>query len=240
MGKLLFVNTNRINGIFGVVICAAIAACGIGLTMGGNYAGALLIPFGIAGVAFCLKIATQRAEIYEHGFVSKSIYGSVSGSYSDLKSIYRMAVRRNGVLTTNIFLTTNAGQKLGISNEKFLKGDDKMELLLDRSSGDLAETWAKTLDKGTEVVWLKDGDSPLLKIRKDGVLVEPKNGLPTFIPLGQFQIKNATFPGSVEILNHDQKVMNINSVAPNYFVGLKLIELLLGKQQQSKAATNRG
>ncbi len=159
-----------------------------------------LIPFGIAGFAFCLKIATQRAEIYEHGFVSKSIYGSVSGRYSDLKSIYRVAVRRNGVLTTNIFLTVNSGQKLGISNEKFLKGDDKMELLLDRASGDLAETWAKNLDKGTEAVWLKDGDRPLLKIRKDGVLVEPKNGLPTFIPLRQFQIKNATFPGPVQIL----------------------------------------
>src|SRR5882724_1278634 len=118
MGKLLFVNTNRINGIFAVVICLALVAIGIWLTIDGTYVAAIFVPLGILGIKFFLKMATQRTELYEQGFISKNIFGGVRGRYADLKSITRSAVRVNGVLNTNIFLTTNSGQKLIVSNEK--------------------------------------------------------------------------------------------------------------------------
>src|SRR5262249_7892791 len=98
MGKLLFVNTNRFNGIAYVTLCLALAALGVGLTWDHTYVGIIFIPLGLWGAKFFLKMATQRAEFYEQGFRSKSIYGELSGRYADLKSIMRMAVVRNGVL----------------------------------------------------------------------------------------------------------------------------------------------
>jgi len=229
MGKLLFVNTNRINGIFAVVICLALVAIGIWLTIDGTYVAAIFVPLGLLGIKFFLKMATQRTELYEQGFISKNIYGGVRGRYGDLKSITRSAVRVNGVLNTNIFLTTNSGQKLIVSNEKLLKGDDKMELLMERASTAMAEVWAKNLERQTEVVWLMDGSKPLLKIRKDGVLVGDKSGVDTYIPFGQFQMKPLYGLG-VQILNGDQKVMTTNSGVPNFHVGLALITILANKR----------
>src|SRR3954454_2451419 len=109
MGELLFVNTNRANGIFGVILCLAMRAIGLWTTLSGAYPGVVLIPLGIYLGKFCLKIATQRTELYEQGFVSKNIFGSVRGRYADLKSIVRGAVKTNGVLQTNIHFVTNSG-----------------------------------------------------------------------------------------------------------------------------------
>jgi|SRR5882724_4600311 len=235
MGKLLFVNTNRVNGIFAVVLCLALVAIGAGLTLERTYAGIILIPLGILGIKFFLKMATQRTEFYEQGFVSNNIFGSVRGRYADLKSIVRGAVRVNGVLTTNIHFVTNSGEKLSISNEKFLKGDDKMQLLVEQASIAMAEVWAKNLERQTEVVWLTNGSSPLLKIRKDGVLVEGKAGSEGFISLNQFQVKSL-YGLDVQILNGDQKVITVSSGAQNYFVGLILIAMLQPKQRSMAAS----
>lgn len=237
MGKLLFVNTNRVNGIFGVVLCLAMVAVGLWTTLSGAYAGAVLIPLGIYLGKFCLKVATQRTELYEQGFISKNIFGSVRGRYADLKSIVRGAVRTNGVLQTNIHFVTNSGEKLTLSNEKFLQGDDKMELLLEHSSAAMAEVWAKNLECQMEVVWLTKGSSPLLKIRKEGVLVEGKTGAEGLIALRQFQIK-PLYGLQVQILNGDQEVITVNSGAPNYFVGLVLIAMLQTKQKSMAASTS--
>src|SRR5437667_3738510 len=110
MGKLLFVNTNRTNGIVGVGLCLAMAALGVWTTLSGAYAGSVLIPLGIYLGKFCLKIATQQNELYEQGFVSKNVFGGVRGRYADLQSIARGAVRTNGVTQTNIHFVTNSGE----------------------------------------------------------------------------------------------------------------------------------
>jgi hypothetical protein len=239
VGKLLFVNTNRTNGIFGVIICGALVVFGMWALVGGGYYGALMVLLGIGGGKFALQIATQKTELYEQGFVAKNIYGSVTGRYTDLKTIVRGAVRYNGVLNTNIHFVTNSGGKVMVSNEKFLKGDDKMDLLLTRSSGALAEVWAKTLESQGEVVWLMNGANPLLKIRKEGILVEGKPGSEGFIPLGQLQFKPA-FGMQVQLLKGTEKVVTANSDAANYYVGLALISKLLESQQRSMAAAPRG
>ncbi len=236
MGKLLFVNTNRVNGIAAIVICLAMIAIGIWLTLDGTYVAAIFVPLGLLGIKFFLKIATQRVELYEQGYVSKNIFGGVRGRYADLKALTRSAVTRNGVLNTDIFLTTNAGEKVIIHNEKFLKGDDKMQLLLERAGTAMAETWMKTLERQTEVVWLTNGASPLLKIRKDGVLVEGKSGSDGFISIGQFNTKQL-YGLDMQILNGNQQVIKVNSGAINFFVGLILISMLANKQRSMAATT---
>lgn len=238
MGKLLFVNTNRANGIVGLIVCAGAICVGIWAAFDGAYAGLIMVPLGLLGGKFCLKIATQRAELYEQGFASKNIFGQISARYADLKSITRGAVSRNGVLQTHILFTTQRGETATITNEKFLKGDGKMELLLDRSCAALAETWAKTLDRQTEVVWLVRGTSPLLKIRKDGIMIEGKSGADGFIPLGQFAAKQA-YGLDVNLLNGDKKVITVSSGEPNYFVGWALLDVI-ARKQQAKAATTQG
>ena len=238
MGKLLFVNTNRVNGIAGIVICIALVLLGAWGALSGTYVAALLIPAGLYGAKVCLKMATQRTEIYEQGFISKDIFGGSRGRYAELKAISRDAIRTNGVLQTHIHFVTNSGEKLTISNEKLLRGDDKMQLLLKLSTAAVAEGWAKTLEKQTEVVWLTQDSSPLLKIRKEGIIVEGKAGSETLIPLGQFQTK-PLHALQMQILNGDQKVIAVNSAASNYFVGLTLIENLISKQERSMAAFNR-
>jgi ribosomal protein S1 len=108
----------------------------------------------------------------------------------------------------------------------------------------LAQSWAKTLEKQTEVVWLTKGDAPWLKIRKDGVLVEGGVGSEGFIPLNQFSTRQGSGLRAsilpIEILNGDKKVLAVSSGDRNYFVGLSLIDQLMRKQQPSMAATNRG
>ncbi|HEY1461922.1 MAG TPA: hypothetical protein VGF44_00725 [Terriglobales bacterium] len=241
MGKLLFVNTNRTNGISGIVICGVLIAFGIWALLDGGYysvLGILLILLGIAGVKFFLKITTQKTEIYEQGFISKNMFGSVSGRYTDLKSIVCGAVTYNGVLNTSIHLVTNSGGKVTVSNEKFLKNDDKMDLLLQCASGALAEVWAKKLESQTEVVWLMNGSTPQVKIRKEGLCVDGKAGMEIFIPFGEIQFKPG-FALQIQLLNGAGKVATLNSDAANYYVGLALIARLIDHQQRSMAATTR-
>jgi len=241
MGKLLFVNTNRINGIFGVVICLAVTAWGVSNVVGSEYfSGIALAAVGLSGGYLCLKLATQRTELYEQGFASKNIFGGgISGRYADLQAIARTAVSRNAVLNTDIVFVTRSGKRLVIHDEHLGSNDKKMELLLERSCEALTEIWAKNLEKQTEVVWLTNGKDPLLKIRKDGVLVESTPGSQGWIPLNQFRTKQA-FGTRVEILNGDQKVLATDAGLRNYYVGLRLIEQLIGKQQNSMSATTRG
>jgi hypothetical protein len=239
MGKLLFVSTNRTNGIVGLLACAAAVLVGAWAALSGAYAGILFVLLGLLGSKFCLKIATQRAELYELGFVSRNIFGGVSARFADLKSIARGAVSRNGVVQSNIYFRTKSGETVTITREVFLKGDDKMQVLLDHACSALAQAWAKTLERQTEVVWLMKGSSPLLKIRKEGVLVEGKSGSDALIPLNQFRVQ-PLFGLEVQILNGDEKVLKANSGDSNYFVGQALIAMLQPKQQQSMAATTRG
>lgn len=212
---------------------------GVGAALSGAYIGILFVPLGLFGGKFCLKIATQRAELYEQGFVSKNIFGGVSARYADLKSIARGATSKNGVLQSRIHFGTQAGEKVIVAHEVFRKGDNKMQLLLDHACGALAETWFKTLERKTEVVWLMKGSSPLLKIRKEGLLVESKPGPDGLIPLNQLRVQ-PLYGLEVQIFNGDKKVLTANSGAENYYVGLTLIEKLIEKQQQSMAATTRG
>jgi hypothetical protein len=237
MGKLLFVNTNRVNGIAAIVLCLALVALAIWLTLDGTYVAAIFVPLGLLGIKFFLKMATQRVELYEQGYVSKNIFNGVSGRYADLKSITRSAVRVNGVLNTDIFFTTNAGEKVIVHNEKFLKGDDKMELLMERVSRAMAETWAKNLERQTVVVWVVDGAKPLLKIRKDGVLVTDKSGAEIYVPFTQFQMK-ATHGLGVEILNANQKVLSTSSGTANFHVGMSLIAMLANKRSMTATSSS--
>jgi len=198
------------------------------MALGGAYAGLLLVPLGFLAGEFCLKIATLQFEIYEQGFISKSIFGTLSGRYADLTSISRGATRTNGVLMTNVHFVTKSGEKATVTSEGLGK-DDKMAQLLNYACHALATTWMKTLERQSEVVWMSKGSSPTLKIRKDGVLVGDKSGVDTYIPFGQFQMKPLYGLG-VQILNGDQKVMTTNSGVPNFHVGLALITILANKR----------
>jgi hypothetical protein len=239
MGKLLFVNTNRVNGIVGLIASLIFAGVGAAATFTGSYLGLIGVALGLLLGKFCLKTATQRAELYEQGFVSKSMFESQSGRYADLESIIRGAIRTNGVVTTRIHLVARSGAQLMISSEALGKGDKDSKLLMDHACRSLAETWAKNLERNTEVIWLKKGASPLLKIRKEGVLVEGATGADGLIPLSQMRVEPRQVGLSVDILNGDRKVMTVNSGEPNYHVGLALIAMILEKQTQSFAAGAR-
>jgi hypothetical protein len=63
----------------------------------------------------------------------------------------------------------------------------------------LANTWAKTLKQQNEAVWMAKESSPILKIRKHGVLVKQQTGVEEFIPLSQFHVKTV-FALKVDIL----------------------------------------
>jgi hypothetical protein len=233
MGKLLFVNTNRATGIFGMIICAAAIAAGVWFGLGGAYAGLLLVPSGLFAAKFCLKIATMRSELYEQGFVKTSCFGSVTGRYGDLKSISRGAVRTNGVLVTNIHFVNQSGERATISKDSMGK-DDKMSQLLGHACESLASTWMKTLDRQKEVVWMVKGTSPILRIRRDGVVFQGKMGADEFVPLNQLQLKSG-HAMAVEICRGTEKVAEINSADPNYFVGERLVAMLLENQPRPAA-----
>lgn len=234
MGKLLFVNTNRTNGIFGVIICAALVACGVGLGIEGTYVGILLVPAGLFGGKFCLKLATTRSEIYEQGFITKSWFGSVTARYADLKGISRYAVRVNGVLNTSVYFLTQSGEKVTMTRESIR--NDKMTQLLDYACESLATTWMKTLDRQKEVVWLVKETVPYLRIRKDGVVYQGKNaqgmtGADEFISLNELQLKSGPL-ATVDICRGDTKIAKVNSAESNYFVGETLIAMLLENQRR--------
>jgi hypothetical protein len=239
MGKLLFVNTNRTNGIVGLIASLLFVGVGVASIVSGSYVGLVGVLFGLLLGAFCLKIATQRSEIYEQGFASKSIFGSQAGRYADLKSIIRGAVRTNGVVTTRVQLVDQSGKRLTVSREALGQGDKESQLLLDRACTCMAESWAKKMERCTEVVWLTKGSSPLLKIRKDGVLVEGATGADGFVPLSQMRVQPKQVGLAVDILNGDRKVITVNSGEPNYYVGLALIAMILEKQTHSFAAGAR-
>jgi len=240
MGKLLFVNTNRVNGIVGLVASLIFAGFGVAATVTGSYLGLIGVAVGLLLGKFCLKAVTQRSELYEEGFVSKSMFGSQSGRYADLQAITRGAIRTNGVVTTRVHLVAQSGERLILSSEAMGKGDKESQLLMDCACRRLAETWAKTLERNTEVTWLKKGSSPVLKIRKEGVLVEGATGADGLIPLSQMRVQPIPMGLKVDILNGDRKVITVNSGEPNYYVGLALIAMVLEKQTQSFAAGARG
>jgi hypothetical protein len=233
MGKLLFVNTNRTNGIFGMIICAGAIAAGVWFGLDGAYAGILLVPGGLFAGKFCLKLATTRSELYEQGFATTSCFGSVTVRYGDLKSISRFAVRRNGVLNTHIYFVTPSGERVAMIKES-IRQDDKMAQLLGRACESLASTWMKTLDRQKEVVWIVKGTSPILRVRKDGVVFLGKSGADEFIPLNQLQLKSGPLT-SVDICRGDTKVAKVNSAESNYFVGQTLIAMLLENQRRPAA-----
>lgn len=235
MGKLLFVNTNRVNGIASLFICAVLITFGVWAVVDGAYYGILLALLGLAGIKFFLRMATQKTELYEQGFLSKDMFDSVRGRYADLKGINRTAVSVNGVLNTTIFLATNSGKKVIVRNEKLLKGDDKMELLLQCAAHELSEVWAKKLESQTEVVWLMNGADPQVKIRKEGVLVNTKAGTETYIPFGELEIKPG-FALLIQLFRGTEKVLTVSSDTNNYFVGRVLIAKLMDKQKLSMAA----
>jgi len=240
MGKLLFVNTNRVNGIVGLVASLIFVVLGAYSALTGTYLGLIGVALGLLFGKFCLKTATQRSELYELGFVSKSMFESQSGRYADLKSITRSAIRTNGVVTTRVYLVAQSREPLIISSEALGKGDKDSQLLMDYACRSLAETWAKNLERNTEVIWLQKGSSPLLKIRKEGVLVEGATGADGLIPLSQMRLQPIPLGLNVDVLNGDRKVMTVNSGEANYYVGLALIAMILEKQTQSFAATTRG
>jgi hypothetical protein len=224
LGKLLFVNTNRTYGIFGLIVCTGAIVAGMWMAFGGAYAGLLLVPLGALGGKFCLKMATLKTELYEQGFVSRNIFGGVSGRYADLKSIARGAVRTNGVLTTRIHFATQAGETVTVSEEA-LGRDDKMAQLLDCSCQALTGTWMKTLDRQKEVPWITKGSIPILKIRQDGVIVEGKMESDGFIPFSELQLKEG-FALSVNVCRGDRKILSINTGEVNFFVGEMLVRML--------------
>jgi hypothetical protein len=231
MGKLLFVNTNRANGIFGVILCAAAIAAGVWCGLDGTYAGILLVPAGLVGGKFFLKLATTRSEIYEQGFITKSWFGSVTGRYSDLKAVSRHAVRVNGVLNTTVSLAMKSGGGVTMTRESIGRTDkDKMVLLLDYACQSLASSWMKTLERQQEVLWLVNGTNPV-RIRKDGILFQGKNGADEFIPLNELQLKSG-FLATVDICRGDMKVAKVNAAESNYYVGETLIAMLLENQRR--------
>jgi hypothetical protein len=224
MGKLLFVNTSRANGIFAVVVCAGAIVAGVWLGVEGTYIGLLLVPAGLVGGKFFLKLATMRSELYEQGFITKNCFGSVTARYADLKSISRFAVRRSGVLNTHIYFVTQSGEMATIIDET-IRQDNKMTQLLDQACESLASTWMKNLDRQNEVVWTMKGKNPNLRIRKDGVIYQGKNGADEFIPLNELQLKPG-FAGAIEICRGDVKVVKANSAEANYFTGETLLSML--------------
>jgi hypothetical protein len=237
MGKLLFVNTNRMTGIFGVILCAGVIAVGVsyGLdrTFAGFLLGILLVPVGLFSGKVLLKMATMRSELYEQGFVTRSWFGSATARYSELKAISRFAVRRNGVLNTHIHFATQSGERVTMIREA-LGRDDKMAQLLGQACESLAGTWMKTLDRQKEVVWIVKGTSPVLRVRKDGVVFQAENGADEFIPLNELQLKSG-YAGAVEICRGAAKVAKVNPAESNYFVGEALIAMLLENQRRPAA-----
>ena len=239
MGKLIFVNTNLTNGIFGVVICSVLIFGGAYATISGAYGGILAILLGLAIMKFCLEIATRKTEIYEQGFKSKSLFSQISGRYADQKSVIRSAVSRNAVLNTQIHFVAASGAKFMVADEALGGRDKKMDQLLDLACSALAEKWVKTLERQTEVVWLEKDDKPLLRIRKDGVLIGDGTGLDPFIPLDQLRFKEQ-YGLRMDILNGEKKILTVNSAESNFFVGQALVSSLLKKQSQAFGATTQG
>lgn len=234
MGKLLFVNTNRITGIFGVILCAGVIAVGVSYGLDGTFAGFLLgfllVPVGLYAGKVLLKMATTRSELYEQGFVTTSWFSTGTARYSDLKAISRFAVRRRGVLNTHIYLVTQSGERATIIRES-LGNDDKMWQLMDYACKSLAGTWMKTLDRQKEVVWIVKGTIPILRIRKDGIVFQGRNGADEFIALNELQLK-VGFLATVDICRGDTKVLQVNPAESNCFVGEMLIAMLLENQQR--------
>jgi hypothetical protein len=168
----------------------------------------------------------------------RSCFSSVTARYGELKSISRFAVRRNGVLNTHIHFVTQSGERTTMSKES-IGQDDKMEQLLGHACESLASTWMKTLDRQKEVAWIAKGTSPILRVRKDGVIFQGKIGTDEFIPLNHLQLKSRPF-ATVDICRGDTKVANVNSADPNYFVGERLVAMLLENQGRPPATQSVG
>jgi hypothetical protein len=235
MGKLIFVNTNRIYGIWGVILCSAMIFGGAYGVIHGSYIYIFVALFGAVCSKVCLKIASQRTEVYEQGFVMKNLFEQVSGRYADQKSLVRAAFVRNGVMTTQVIFITPSGKRVLVSDETLRRNDKKMDQLMDLACNAIAEKWAKTLEHQSDVVWIENGTAPLIKIRKDGLVVSEKTGAESFLPLNQVRYKQA-FGLKLDILNGDRKVLTVDTNAHNFFVGQTLIAMLLKRQSQAFAA----
>jgi hypothetical protein len=232
MGKLLFVHTNRIYGWWGVILCIGAIAGGIYGAFAGTYAALGFTILGALALKVCLRLATQRTELFEAGFTATTIFDKVSARYADLKSIGRTGVVRNGVTNTLLVLTTNDGKHIALNGEAFLKRNAKMEELLDRTCSALADTWQKRLEKEKVVGWIMNGSKAVLRISKEGVLVE--GNAAGLIPLDQFQTKPGI--GAVAICKGEERMLTVNAGAPNFYTGMFLIEMLRQGSQKSMTA----
>jgi hypothetical protein len=105
---------------------------------------------------------------------------------------------------TQIFLVKPSGERVMVVLEA-LRKDDKTSQLLQHACGALAASWMKTLERQGEVTWLTRDSKPFLRIRKDGVLLQAKNGVDEFIRLNQMQLKNG-FAMMVEVWNDNRKL----------------------------------
>ena len=243
MGKLLFVNTNRVNGWFGVVLCFGAIVLGLVWTamavgFGRFHADPgdwkLFLPTGLVFVAggamalkYCLVVATQRTTLYEHGFVSESIFGRLELLYADLQGISRGAIARSGVRTTVVRLVTKGKRNIRISRETFLnRQDEQMATLVENACRDLAQRWIERLRKEQEIDWMMERNRPVLRLRKDGVLAFAKDGSQEFVPFSHFGIEDV--PGTLDcwILNMQKRVRYVNTAWPSFYAGIHALELL--------------
>jgi len=92
---------------------------------------------------FCLKTATQRSELYEQGFISKSIFGKPKRPLRGPEVDHPRRGQDEWGGNARVHLVAQSGERLIVSREALGKGDQESQLLMDRACRGLAETWAK-------------------------------------------------------------------------------------------------
>jgi hypothetical protein len=116
---------------------------------------------GAAFIKPCVRIATQRTEVYEHGFVARSLFGTVSARFEDLAGILRSAINRSAVLTTMVRFQLRDGRRVSISREVFAnRPDDEMTIVIDNSCNDLALRWLSRIERARKIPWLEGTSNP--------------------------------------------------------------------------------
>ena len=150
-----------------------------------------------------IEDAFDAAEIYEHGFVTTTWFGAVSARYGELTSIFSFCRQGQRRAQRPRSLRYTVRRKGALIREA-LGHDDKMAQPLGHACESLAGAWMKTLDRQKEAVWIMNGASPPLRIRKDGVVFQGKSGADEFIPLNEVRLKSRC-AATVDICRGDAK-----------------------------------
>lgn len=233
LGRILFERRlDRGGAIFGMALGAFLMMMGVGLSMGGNLGGLLLVPLGIGIGFFAWTRMPGIFRCHEFGVSRTRWRGKDELRHEDVQSFKYSAVRtfvKGSYAGTRLVLQFEGrdGKKVtyGATVQKL---DDSLEKLRDKVARIIAGRLAQAHAAGREVPW-----TPNLRFLSTGIEYRAPGWFgrkpPVVIPFGEvtdWELQEEAF--QLWIRDARKPIIKENVAEPNFYAGYELLGMLLG------------